>query len=172
MRDHSHELQPNSGVDAPHATDPSGSVSARFIEPAGVLLQFQRPARGTTEMAEWLAGPGLTLLFERFPQSRELLVILDMRLMTGRSASARALLIQAGVRCVGRVGQAVVLPSQQMGEAYLQVVEAGVALVRLAGLRVEIEHDLPAVLARYAVRTAIDSRESAKNGGTVGRSRN
>ena len=85
----------------------------------------------------------------RFPQSRDLLVILDMRLMTGRSASARALLIQAGVRCVGRVGQAVVLPSQQMGEAYLQVVEAGVALVRLAGLRVEIAHDLPAVLARY-----------------------
>jgi hypothetical protein len=108
-------------------------------------------------MAEWLAGPGLSLLFDRFPQVGNLRVIMDMRLMTGRSASARSLIIQAGVRCVGRVGHAIVIPSQQLGETYLGVVEAGAALVRLAGLRVDIEHDLSAVLARHGVRTATQS---------------
>jgi hypothetical protein len=157
MPNHSREPSPLSGAEAPHATDPSGSVALRFTDPPGVLLQLVRPARGTTEMAEWLAGPGLSLLFDRFPQVGNLRVIMDMRLMTGRSASARSLIIQAGVRCVGRVGHAIVIPSQQLGETYLGVVEAGAALVRLAGLRVDIEHDLSAVLARHDVRTATQS---------------
>jgi hypothetical protein len=157
MPNHSREPSPLSGAEAPHATDPSGSVALRFTDPPGVLLQLVRPARGTTEMAEWLAGPGLSLLFDRFPQVGNLRVIMDMRLMTGRSASARSLIIQAGVRCVGRVGHAIVIPSQQLGETYLGVVEAGAALVRLAGLRVDIEHDLSAVLARHGVRTATQS---------------
>jgi hypothetical protein len=155
MPNHLRNLQPSDAIEPPHATDPSGAVSLRYTDPPGVLMQLVRPARGTTEMAEWLTETGLTMLFARFPHARDLRVILDMRLMTGRSASARALLIQAGMRCVSRVGHVVLLPSQQLGEAYLAVVEAAAALVRSSGLRVDIEHDLAAVLARHAVR--IDS---------------
>jgi hypothetical protein len=154
MPNHLRELQPSDGTDPPHATDPTGAVDVRYTEPPGVLLQLVRPARGTTEMAEWVTETGLTMLFARFPHSRDLRVILDMRLMTGRSASARALLIQAGMRCVGRVGHVVLIPSQQLGAAYLAVVEAAAALVRSSGLRVDIEHDLQAVLARHAVQIA------------------
>ena len=154
MPNHIRDLHPSDGADAPHATDPSGTIALRFTDPPGALLQFVRPARGTTEMAEWLTETGLTLLFARFPHVRDLRVILDMRQMTGRSANARAVLIQAGMRCVGRVGHVVLVPSQLLGEAYLRVVEAGAALVRSTGLCIDIEHDLSTVLARHAVRTA------------------
>lgn len=155
------DLHGSGGAELPHATDPAGSIALRFTDPPGALLQLMRPARGTAEMAEWLAGPGLSLLLARFPHARDLRVILDMRLMTGRSASARTLLIQAGVRCVGRVGHVVLVPSQQLGEAYLSVVEAGVALVRLSGLRVDIEHDLSAALARHGLRIAAGESASS-----------
>jgi len=152
------------GAELPHALDPTGNVALRFTDPPGALMQLVRPVRGTAAMAEWLSGTGLSLLFERFPHARDLRVILDMRHMTGRSASARAVLINAAGRCVGRVGHIVVLPSQLLGAAYLGVVEAGAALVRLSGLRVDIEHDLPSVLAQHGVRVSTgDAPRSPSN---------
>ena len=64
------------------------------------------------------------------------------------------MLLQSAVRCVGRVGHVVVLPSQQLGPAYRQVVESGAALARLSGLRVDIEDDLPRTLSQHGVSIA------------------
>jgi hypothetical protein len=137
---------------APHVTDPSGVIVAFWTEPRGVLMQFSRPARGTTAMAEWLVGPGLELLLARFPGACDLRVILDMRMMTGRSATARAVLIQSAKAVHGRVGHVVLLPSTQLGRGYVAIVEGTARMLRLAGLPVDVEHGLAHVIARHGIR--------------------
>jgi hypothetical protein len=138
----------------PHMVDESGALRAWFIEPAGALLQFARPERGTTQMAEWLVGPAFDALVQRFNGRRGLRVILDMREMTGRSAIARAVLLANVARVLPRIGSVVMLPSQHMGDAYLSIVELTVQMVNAMGLRVEIAHDLESLLADDAVRLA------------------
>jgi hypothetical protein len=138
----------------PDLVDDSGAMIGWFIEPAGLLLQPAYPVRGTTQMAEWLVGPGFERLAQRFAGQRGLTIILDTREMTGRSASARALLIANATRVLPRVGRVVLLPSRHMGSAYLRVVEASASIVRAMGLRLDIEHDLDSTLAKHAVRLA------------------
>jgi hypothetical protein len=130
----------------PDMVDDSGALRAWFLEPAGALLQFARPERGTTQMAEWLVGPAFDTLVKRFNGRRGLRVILDMREMTGRSASARAILLANVMRVLPRIGSVVMLPSQHMGDAYMGIVELTVKMVNAMGLRVEIADDLESVL--------------------------
>lgn len=139
---------------APHVTDPSGAIAAWWTDPPGVLAQLTGPARGTTEMAEWLIGPAFDQVIGRFPDTRELRVILDMRQMTGRSANARSLLLQRGKTMIGHVAHVVLVPSTLLGPAYIKVVEASALLLRAAGLRVDIESSLERVIARHGVRPA------------------
>lgn len=138
----------------PHLVDDSGALRAWFIEPAGALLQFARPVRGTTQMAEWLVGPAFDVLVQRFSGRRGLRVILDMREMTGRSASARAVLLANVLRVLPRIGHVVMLPSQHMGAEYMSVIELTVRIVNAMGLPLEVAHDLESVLADGAVRMA------------------
>jgi hypothetical protein len=147
---------------APHLTDPSGAVAGWWTDPPGVFAQLVRPTRGTTEMAEWLIGPAFDRVIERFPHETELRIILDMRQMTGRSATARSLLLQRGRTALGRVGHVVIVPSVLLGPAYVKVVEAAALVMRAAGLRVDVELSLERVLARHGVRSArADAAEPA-----------
>jgi hypothetical protein len=139
---------------APHVVDPSGVIAAWFTDPPGVLMQFARPSRGTTEMAEWLVGPGFDLLMARFPGARELRIVLDMRSMTGRSATARSLLLQRAKTVHDHVAHVVILPSQLLGPAYVKIVEGTALMLRLAGLRVDVEHEIERVVTRYRLRPA------------------
>jgi hypothetical protein len=134
--------------------DPAGVIAAWWTDPPGVLMQFARPSRGTTEMAEWLVGPAFDLLTARFPGARELRVVLDMRAMTGRSATARAMLLQRAKTVHDHIAHVVILPSQQMGPAYVKIVEGTAMMLRLAGLRVDVEHEIERVIARYRLRPA------------------
>lgn len=130
----------------PHLVDDSGALRAWFIEPAGALLQFARPERGTTQMAEWLVGPAFDALAQRFSGRRGLRVILDMREMTGRSASARSILLANVLRVLPRIGSVVMLPSQHMGPDYMSIIELTVRMVKAMGLPIEVAHDLESVL--------------------------
>jgi hypothetical protein len=117
-----------------------------------MLLQLTQPTRGTTAMAQWLVGPAFEQLAARFPGNRGVRVILDMRQMTGRSATARALLLQRARMLSAGIAHTVVIPSLHMGSAYLTLVEATVAALRLAGVRVELEDSIERVVAHYGVR--------------------
>jgi hypothetical protein len=140
-----------SGV--PHIVDPTGSVAIYWIDPPGALVQLVQPTRGTSEMAHWLAGEAIDLLFSRFPGVDGLRIVLDMRRMTGRSAMARSILMNASGTAAGRIGHLVLLPSLHMGPAYLKVIEATCVALRLIGYRVDVEHDLESALKKYGVRT-------------------
>lgn len=147
-----------SGFDAPpHVTDPSGTIAVWWTDPPGIVLQLTRPARGTTAMAEWMVGPGVDLLVRRFPECFDMRIVLDLRQMTGRSATARSLLMQAAKALSERVAHVVVLPSPHMGPAYSKVIEGTAGLLRLLGMRVDIEHALDRVLERHGVRVVNSS---------------
>lgn len=138
---------------APHIADPTGTVAIYWTDPPGALIQLVQATRGTSEMAHWLAGEALELLFSRFPGVYGLRIVLDMRRMTGRSAMARSVLMNAGGATAGRIGHLVLLPSMHMGEAYLSVIEATCVALRLIGYRVDVEHDLDVALQKNGVRT-------------------
>jgi hypothetical protein len=141
-----------SGV--PHIVDPSGAIGVYWTDPPGAILQVVQATRGTSEMAQWLVTDGLDLLLSRFPGVDNLRLIIDMRSMTGRSAMARSILMNAsGGQAAERVGQIVLLPSVHMGAAYIAVIEATVTALRLIGYRVAVEHDLDEALQKYGVRT-------------------
>jgi len=139
---------------APHVVDPTGSIAAWWTDPPGVLVQLTYPTRATTEIAGWLAGPAFDQLLGRFPGASDLRVILDMRQMTGRSATARSLLMQRAKTVVGRVTHVVLLPSVLLGPAYIKVVETAALVLRAGGLRVDIDASLDRVIARHGVRAA------------------
>jgi hypothetical protein len=136
----------------PDATDPTGLIAAFWTDPPGVLLQLTRPARGTTAMAEWLIGPLFDALVRRFPEGRDLRVVLDMRQMTGRSAIARALLIRHARTIAARLNHVVVIPSLHMGPTYVKVLEAAAVLLAAAGVPLAIEHNLDRALAKHGLR--------------------
>jgi hypothetical protein len=138
----------------PHVIDESGAVAAWFTEPPGVVLQFIRPARGTTELAKWVVGPAYNQLVRRFPDGYELRIVLDMRQMTGRAATARAVLIDHGKLVSQRLGRVIILPSVHMGAVYLKVVETTALMLRAFGVRIEIEQSLERALAKQDVRLA------------------
>lgn len=139
----------------PDLCDPSGLIAGYWTDPAGVVLRFVRPARGTTKLAEWLVGPAVDIIMERFPGETQLRVVLDMAQMTGRSATARATLMHNAVRFVPCVGQLVLVPSVHMGPTYIKVVEASAAVLRLVGLRVDIEHSADRALLKHGLSPAM-----------------
>ncbi len=140
---------------APDLCDPSGLLAGYWTDPPGVLLRFVRSARGTTKLAEWLVGPAFERMMERFPGETQLRVVLDMAQMTGRSATARATLMHSAVRFVPFVGQLVIVPSLHMGTTYIKVVEASAAMLRLIGLRVDIEHSADRALIKHGLAPAM-----------------
>jgi hypothetical protein len=138
-----------SGV--PHIVDPTGAVAVYWTDPPGALVQLVQSTRGTSEMAHWLVNDAMDLLFSRFPGVDGLRIVIDMRRMTGRSAMARSMLMNAGGTAAGRIGHVVMLPSLHMGPAYLKVIEATAVALRLIGYRVDVEHNLDEALKRYGV---------------------
>src|SRR5690349_14902858 len=109
-----------SGV--PHIVDPSGAVAVYWTDPPGALLQLVQASRGPSDMAHWLVDEALDLLFSRFPGVDGLRVIIDMRRMTGRSAMARSVLMNASGAAAARIGHVVLLPSMHMGAPYIKVI--------------------------------------------------
>ena len=139
----------------PDVSDPSGLIAVYWTDPPGAVLRFVRPARGTAKVSEWLIGPAFELLTQRFPGETQLRIVLDMAQMTGRSATARAVLMQSAARFAPYLGQVVLVPSMHMGTAYIKVVEASAAVLRLVGLRIDIETSAERALVKHGIRPAL-----------------
>lgn len=154
-RTHQASAQPIAFAATPHLVDPSGVLGIHWLEPAGVLVRFMHLERGTAEMSHWMTTAGLELLSRRFAGRTDMRVVLDMRNMIGRSATARSLLMQAGSVANDRIEHVVILPSQHMGSAYIKVIEASAIALRLLGYRVDVEHELEHALKKHGLRTQL-----------------
>ena len=138
----------------PHVQDPTGAVVAWLTEPPGAIIQFARPARGTTELARWLVGPATAALQRRFPIELRLVLVLDLTLMDGRDAGARALLHESAKDNKGRVARSFVIPPKKASATYLSALQVSATLLRVFGVRVEVESSLASVFASCPLRVA------------------
>jgi hypothetical protein len=135
----------------PHARSPAGEAALWYTDPPGVVVQFVAPVRGTEEFVRWLVGPAAHGLFRRFAE-RDLVFVLDLARMRGRDLAARALLIQQAPTFRHRFSQIAVVPPDTSGAIVTNTLYAAAALLRTAGIPVDVAPTLQAVLRRWPLR--------------------
>lgn len=130
-----------------------GDVAAAwFTEPAGVLVQVQKPVRGTTELSSWLVGPAYDALDVHFAGRGGLIFVLDMSLMLGRSAAARSMLLNKARQVGSRFSRAVVIAPLVMPPLYLQSMRLTFVLLRTLGIAAEFADSSAAAVERLGLR--------------------
>ncbi|HEX2675580.1 MAG TPA: hypothetical protein VHM19_03050 [Polyangiales bacterium] len=137
----------------PHARDPSGKIAVWYTEPAGVVLQLLESCEGTLEMAQWIAGPNAAETRRRFPaENGELIVVFDMRALTGRDPAARATVIEMGKTMRSRVKRIVLLPPRTFSPTLRRTMEVTLALLKVFGLNIDVAQGPGYVLAETRLR--------------------
>ena len=136
----------------PHLRDPSGVVAVWYTEPPGVVLQMVVPSEGTVELAQWLVGPSRTELERRFSDAVELVLIMDLRLMTGRDPRARSLVIELAKALKPRAQRFIVIPPRAFSPTLRRTMEVTVALLRVFGVKIELAQSLTFVLASTGLK--------------------
>jgi hypothetical protein len=138
----------------PDVIDPTGTVAAWYTDPPGVIIQFTRPTRGTTELARWVVGPGNDALWRRFRDGSKVILVFDLSLMDGRDAEARALLHESARVNKERVARTIVIPPKGASSAYLSALRVATLLLKIIGFRVEIESSITYVIAECHMKSA------------------
>jgi hypothetical protein len=122
--------------------------------PPGGLLQFTAPTRNTSEVAAWLVGPAYDHLVARFPDQRKLILVLDLGLMTGRSAAARSMFLGKAKECSKRFARGCLVPPRETGTALLYSVRAVAGLISALGIQVDIVDSSAHAIALCKLRPA------------------
>lgn len=138
----------------PTLFSPHGVMAGWVLEPAGALVQFVEPAKGTLEQATWLVEVGFSVLDTFYPRRDDLMFVFDLSNMVGRSAAARSVVLNAAKVLYRRFQHIVVVPPRDYPPMYLQAFQASLALVRMLGLRVTIAGSSAEAIARYGLRPA------------------
>jgi hypothetical protein len=127
-------------------------MRAWFTEPLGAVMQLSMPQHFTVEQAEWLVGPALERLRERFPNDTKLTLVLDYRNMTSRDPRARSIMMDRARDIAHWFGHITVVPPEQPNPVYRTMLHAAVALVSAFGTQIEIMDSFDEVLAKRALR--------------------
>lgn len=135
----------------------SGELAAWFTEPAGIVVQFPRPACGTRLLVEWLLGVVEPALRDRFPDRRDLFFVLDLRFMTSREASARSLLLERAPAFRGRFARTYIVPPERSGALAVMSIQAAAALLRTFGIPVAVERSIDTVRSACGLPSAPSS---------------
>ena len=133
----------------PDMRSPDGSILGWLLEPAGVLIQFVKPVKGTADLASWLVGPAFAVLDARHPARNDLWFVLDLTHMVGRSAAARSILLHSAKVMGARFSRVFVIPPSDYPPMYLKAFHASVAFARLLGMHVTVAGASRAVIDRY-----------------------
>lgn len=138
---------------APHMTN--GAAAVWFTSPPGVVVQLLEPARGTLELVNWLVGPVYDELDRRFPNRNAILYVLDLELMTGRSAACRSVFL-AKTREVGRrFAEGLFVPPRAASGGWRVSMLAAVALIRALGIQVELVGSAASAVASRNLKPAL-----------------
>lgn len=131
-----------------------GSLRGWYTDPAGAVVQFERPTRATREMTEWLVGPGLARLRGRFPQATNMILVLDLSLMEGRDPAARVVMLDAARKVGSIIGRRILIPPVKTNAVYLTTLHAASALLSAVGINLEIAKSLADVIAEAKLKPA------------------
>lgn len=136
----------------PRASFGQGALAAWLTDPPGAVVQFQDRAKGTLAMATWLVESAFDVLDARYPGRNDLLLVLDLQGMVGRSAAARSVLLH-GARTLGqRFARVFVVPPAEYPPMYLHAFQASIAIARSLGIRVELADSSAMVIDRLRLR--------------------
>jgi hypothetical protein len=138
----------------PHLVHPSKDLVCWFTDPPGIVIQIVNAVPGTLSMASWLGRTAQAALFARFPGVHDLIVVLDLRSMTGREPAARGGLVEPAKRMKSRVTRTILLPPKNASQVYLGSMYAATALLSAFGVHVDIQRGMGKVLASYGLRAA------------------
>jgi len=133
----------------PDMRSPDGAILGWLLEPAGALIQFVKPVKGTAELASWMVGPAFAVLDARYSDRKDLWFVLDLTHMVGRSAAARSILLHSAKVIGSRFSRVFVIPPADYPPMYLKAFHASVAFARLLGLHVTVAGASRAIIERY-----------------------
>ena len=135
---------------APHMS--YGGAVVWFTSPPGFVFQLVEPVRGTLDLVNWMVGPVYEELDRRFPGRTALIMVLDLELMTGRSAASRTVFL-AKAREVGkRFSEGLFVPPRAASPANRVATHASIALIRALGVHIELaSSSVSAVASRNLV---------------------
>lgn len=138
---------------APDLLAPDGAMGGWLLDPPGGLVQFLKPVRGTTELADWLVGPAFDVLHAQFPDRNDLWLVLDLTHMVSRSAAARSILLHSAKVLRSRFARIFVVPPAKYPPMYIKGFHASVGFLRLLGMNVTVAGSSRAVIERYGIKT-------------------
>lgn len=127
-------------------------IATWLTAPAGAVVQVVEPMRGTLDVANWLVGPAFDVLDRRFPGNHSLILVLDLALMTDRSAAARSVFLAKARECGKRFAQAYFVPPISASPAYRQATRASLTLIRALGVRIEVVDSAAIAVAQLNLR--------------------
>ena len=140
----------------PDLRSPDGAVIGWLLHPAGALVQFAKPVKGTADLASWLVGPAFAVLENRYPERKDLWFVLDLTHMVGRSAAARSILLHSAKVIGSRFSRVFVIPPADYPPMYLKAFHASVAFARLLGMHITVAGASRAVVDRYKLAPVRD----------------
>ena len=135
----------------PDLLAPDGAIGGWLLDPPGGLIQFLKPVKGTMDLANWIVGPAFAVLDAQFPNRNDLLLVLDLTHMVGRSAAARSILLHSAKVVRSRFSRVFVVPPSDYPPMYMKAFHASVGFARLLGMHVTIAGSSRAVIDRYRI---------------------
>lgn len=144
----SFRVQPAFAV-PPHLTALHGAVAGWMLDAPGALVQFIEPAKGTVEVANWLVGEVYQLLDGCFPKRNDLVLVLDLHMMVGRTAAARSIFLNSARVLGKRFANVYVVAPAAYPPIYVHAFQASLAFARLLGIRVTVAASSAQLLERY-----------------------
>lgn len=136
----------------PHTVGPQGAVVGWALDAPGGLMQCIEPVKGTVEVATWLVHTAYGALDSIFPQQRDLVLVLDLHMLVGRTAAARSILLNSARVLGDRFSEIYVVPPAAYPPMYVRAFQASLAFARLLGLRVTLVSSSAQLIERYGWR--------------------
>ena len=136
----------------PRASFGQGAIALWLTDPPGAVVQFRERVKGTLAMATWLVESAYDVLDARYPGRTDLLLVLDLHAMVGRSAAARSVLLHAARTLGHRFARVFVVPPTEYPPMYLHAFQASIAVARALGIRVELVDSSASVVERLRLR--------------------
>lgn len=139
---------------APDLRCESGQLVAWFTDPPGTVVQLMEATVFTKKMAEWMVGPGFTALYQRFPQSGKLQILLDLRPMTAREPAARPVIMSAAPRHMFLFSKLGVIVPAKPPPLYMTTLHGAIALLSAFGPEIRIFETLEGALQTMGLSAA------------------
>lgn len=131
---------------------PFGPMWVWYSSPAGAVVQLMEACVFSREMAEWMVGPAHDTFSEHFAHRAQLRLLLDLRPMTSREPTVRAVIMEAGSRILHTFSHVRVVQPHKPQPLYMVTLKAAAALLTAFGPEVHIDSSIEEAMAALSLR--------------------